>query len=367
MTDPGAFDDPPPQGQPGQGQPEYGQPGQGQPGQGQPGYGQPGYGQPGYGQPGYGQPGYGQPGYGQPGYGQPGYGQPGYGPAPGYGYQVPPAAYLPPTVRDPLVTAPGEGISGWFSRVFGILRRDWQRIVAISLLTFGVPLGGLAVIYGLSLPHVVTGTNFNGSTSVHLEGGNIPLLIVAGLIALIVTGYLNGVATAAVVWNVIHSASGEPVTLGDALLYGVRNGARLWGWAILYGLLVVAGLCACIIPGVYLAVAGSLYVPVALLARGQNPISTSFSMINKSFWPSLGRLAALFALLYAVQLVVSIPVVIVSAANRVAGQVLGGVLDVVVAPLAVMISLGAVVLFAELRARIQPTTTADLAAGLRGA
>src|SRR5690242_18579088 len=80
---------------------------------------------------------------------------------PQYGYQVPSYAYPaqpPEAPQDPLVTAPGEGFSGWWSRLTRTVRRSWRSIVAISLLTYGVPLAVLSTAAGLLSPKVTTTT-----------------------------------------------------------------------------------------------------------------------------------------------------------------------------------------------------------------
>jgi hypothetical protein len=196
--------------------------------------------------------------------------------------------------------------------------------------------------------------------------GWLGTFVVALLVVLVISGYLTGVAQAAVVWAVTREAAGRPAPFGAALVYGLRNGARLWGWGLLYGLMVAVGLCACIFPGLYLALAGCLFVPVALYRRGMNPISTSFSLINSNFGAALGRMALLVLMVYGVQLILSIPVQIVSLGSRTLGTVLSIGLQLVTAPLPMILTIGTVLLFAELSVRQMrtETTTASLDAAL---
>lgn len=271
-----------------------------------------------------------------------------------YGYQP----------ADALVTAPGEGFSGWWSRMVAIVRRSWRRIFGISVVTYGIPAAVFLTIANLSIPRVTTTTDVNGVAHAHITGGSIGLLVVSVVALAFIAGYLSAVANAAVIWTVTRESAGQPAPFGDAMRYGLRNGARLWGWGLLFGLVVLAGTCACVVPGLYCALAGCLYAPIALFDRGANPISTSFSLVNKNFGASLGRMAALLGCLYGVQLVISIPVFIVSIGSRVAGQILGGVLDLVSAPLGILFAVGTVVLYAELRAKLYPTSAASMAAAL---
>ncbi|HKT04361.1 MAG TPA: hypothetical protein VJT31_32955 [Rugosimonospora sp.] len=288
-------------------------------------------------------------------------------PDPGSGYQVPASAYGPPgdPLVDPLVTPPVEGFNGWFGRLTRLVGRNWRRIFAITLLTYGIPTGVLATLLGLTGPRLRTTTNLNGTPTLHLDTGSIGLFVALAVVAIVLGGYLAGVANAATVWSVTRESAGGAAPLGESLRYGLRAGVRLWGWSILYGLVVLAGTCACLLPGLYCALAGCLYAPVALFESGANPISTSFSMVNRNFGASLGRMAALAGIVYGIRLVLGIPAALVVAANRTAGQVLTGVLDVLTAPLAILLTVGSLLLYAELRARVYPTTSAELAAALR--
>ena len=302
---------------------------------------------------------FGQPGTPPPGYG--GYGPPGT-PPPGYGYLVP----APPTfgANDPLVTSPAEGFGGWFSRVFAVLGRSWKSILLISWVTFGVPVAVLAVVLGLTLDQAVVVPAPGSQQTPTFDGAALGTFFVIVLVAAVVGGYLTAAAQAATVWTVTRQAAGRPAPLGAALTYGFANGVRLFGWSLLFGLMVGAGICACIVPGIYLGVAGCLYLPVALYRRGMSPISTSFSLVNKNFWAALGRMLLLLVMVYGVQLVLSVPGQIVSRGSRVGGVVVSVVVELITAPLALVLTVGTVVLFAELWNRRMPTSTAELDAAL---
>jgi len=190
--------------------------------------------------------------------------------------------------------------------------------------------------------------------------------IVAVVVIVVVSGFLTGVAQAGVVWAVTREAAGRSAPVGAALRYGLRNGVRLWGWSLLYGLMILAGTCACFLPGLYFALAGCLYVPVALYRRGTNPISTSFSLVNGNFLAALGRMALLLLLVYGVELVLSLPVQLLSLGFRSLGVPLTIALQFVTAPLPMVLTVGSVLLFAELSVRQlrAETTTVTLDAAL---
>lgn len=289
-----------------------------------------------------------------------GYGQP----PPGYGYLVPAPALVQSGAGDPLVTSVTEGFSGWFSRLFAVLGRSWKSILLISWATFGVPVAVLALVVGLTVDRLVVMPAPGSSQAPTFNGSLVGTIFVVALVGALVGGYLTASAQAATVWAVTREAAGRPAPLGAALGYGFRNGVRLFGWSLLFGLMVVAGTCACIVPGIYLGVAGCLYVPVALYRRGMSPIGTSFSLVNKSFWAALGRMLLLLLMVYGVQLVLSVPAQIVGSGSRVAGVVLSVVVELVTAPLALVLTVGTVLLFAELWNKRLPTSTAELDAAL---
>jgi hypothetical protein len=278
--------------------------------------------------------------------------------APAYGYQVPPAAYG--LGADPLVTPPTEGFGGWFRRLFATLGRSWKSLVLISLCTTAVPIAALSTAFAAASQRLVVPTPAGSTAAPSIDMGRFGTVMLIALAAIPITSYLTAVANAATVWSLTREAAGQPAPLRTALGFGLRKGVRLWGWSLLYSLMILAGLCACILPGLYFALAGCLYVPIALYIRGGNPIGMSFSAVNRSFAPALGRMALLVLMVYGVELVLSIPVQFVQAASAGAGLAASVVEQLVTAPLALVLTVGSVLLFAELWARQVPTTTTNL-------
>lgn len=281
---------------------------------------------------------------------------------PEYGYLVP--AMPVHAAPDPLVTPVHEGFGGWFSRVFAVLGRSWLSLLLISWLTYGLPLAVLLPVFRYQLSHMLVAAQSN-SGQVSVDDTRLGTLLLVIFVAAIVVGFANGVAHAAVVWSVTREAAGHPRSLGGALGYGLRNGFRMFGWGLLYGLLVGVGVCACVVPGLYFALAGCLYVPVALYRRGMHPIGTSFSLVNRNFGAALGRMALLFVMLYGVQLVLSVPVqaVTLRASEGVAIGV-SIVLQFVTAPVTLVATVGSTLLFAELWNRQSPITITHLDSAL---
>lgn len=284
-------------------------------------------------------------------------------PAPPYGYLVPTTGF-PPGPPDPLVTPPGEGVGGWFTRLFNTVGRSWKSLLLIAWATQALPLALYGVIGARYTHRLVVIPPVGSSASPRFDTSVLSTVIPLILVVAVAGSYLSSVGQAATVRAITGQAAGRQVPLGAALGYGFRHGLRVWGWSLLYGLIMTVGLCACLLPGLYLALAGCLYTPVALYRRGMNPISTSFSLVNRNFGAALGRMVLLVLMVFGVRTVLAVPSGIVSGVSTTAGYLVTAVVDVVTAPLALLLTVGTVLLFAEVWARQQPTSTAELDAAL---
>ncbi len=275
------------------------------------------------------------------------------------------ATRLPGTPADPLVTSAAEGFSGWFNRVFKLIGAHLRDMYVIGLLSMGVPVAVLSTLLSVYAPTSTQHIDEQGRAVPEFHFPHPVAFLLILLMLVVVGGFLGALGQAALVWTVTRRAAGAPAPVADALRYGLANAARLWGWTLIYGLLVTVGVCACVVGSLYFALAGCLYLPVALYQRGANPISTSFSMIHKNFGRALGRMALLVLIVGGASFVLQIPAAIATAAGgATAGHLVSGVLALVGLPLNFALLLGEVLLFAELRARQAPLTTADLNAVL---
>lgn len=310
------------------------------------------------------------PYYPTPETGAPGWGQP-Y-PA-GFGGYMPgfPVLGGPIDPTDPLVTMVGQGFSGWFQRLRAVLARGWRQmlgLIAIGWLTISAAAIGvvLVVTYGL--------------ISTDSPGAGVAIGIIASVIVVALAAiYLQAVVTVSIVWTVTKQANGEPARIRSALGFGFRRALPVIGWQLLVGLLTVAGLCACIVPGLYVLVATSMIVPIIVFERGVNPISGSFALSKRFFGAVLGRFAVLYAPIFALQIIAQVVqfTTLVGSAPTSDGappanpigfgigfNILFGVVFVVQLVWQALTVAGSVLTYAEMRGRIWPTTTAILAAEL---
>ncbi|TQJ25429.1 hypothetical protein FBZ33_5782 [Micromonospora sp. A202] len=301
-----------------------------------------------------------------------------YGPQPWH--PGPPVNWYPPGYgydpNDPLVTPPGAGLAGWFSRCWGALRRGWRQLVPIMLLTQVLPAAVLSVISLGADPSAKWAAEAQTSTTAALPD-NFAVELVSLLVLLIggsvLVGLLQAVGWAAGSWVITQQAAGQPGSLDSALRYGIRRALGLWGWTLLISLLIGIGACFCVLPGIYLAFALSMAGPVYLFER-HNPIGRSFRMFHDRLGLLLGRVA-LVALAVIVGTV--IPGVLegvgtsafgtdpfASPDSAVGAVVVIGITAVLALPAHLSQMIGLLVTYAEQRAHEAPVNTPGLAAEL---
>jgi hypothetical protein len=305
-----------------------------------------------------------QPGTGQ--WGQPGY-PPGWGPGqpPGWGPGRPQGwgGWVDP--HDPLVPAPHAGLSGWSDRLIGVIRRSWRTLLPIVLLTQFLPALVIGVA-GLAAPTVpVDSTAGQGLPDL----GDVFAFVAALIVLSLAISVVSCVGWAAGTWALTRQAAGEPVGVPAALRYGLSRGVGLWAWTLLVSLLVVAGFCACLLPGIYLAFALSLVGPVYLFERG-NPIGRAFQIFHGSLGLVLGRVALLSLIVVGGAVLIELVVGGLGLALGVGeGLTIGAVLvtlvsTLVMTPLYLVQIVGLVTTYAEWRGRQGPVGTGQLVAEL---
>ncbi|MGR6322424.1 hypothetical protein Q2K19_13490 [Micromonospora soli] len=275
---------------------------------------------------------------------------------------------------DPLVTPPHAGIGGWFARCSGALRRGWRQLLPIVLISQAVPAAVIAV---LSLALAPTGQPVAGPDGAPVlpDGYFTDFFAFYGavILAALIFGPLQSAGWAAGTWVITRQAVGEPAVVGVAFRYGWRRALGLWGWTIVSSLLIGVGVCACVLPGIYVAFAVALFGPVYLFER-QEPIGRAFRLFHQRFGMVLGRVALVVAVLVVATMLNGV----VETVNRLifgehpldaAGTggaavllALAGTLLITPAYLAQLI--GLVVTYAEQRAHEGPVNAARLAAEL---
>jgi hypothetical protein len=215
------------------------------------------------------------------------------------GYLPPVDAYMQPASAgpdpfDPLINPPHSGVNGWFTRIGGLFKRSWKSMAAIFAITHLIPTIGFAVLAAVATVLVLSKVLQGQQAEIdpNLLSIGIPAAVLIALVLVVVLLYVQMVGYAAATYSATREAAGYQVRLGEALGYGFRRGWGLLGWQVVVGLLILVGIVACVLPGVYFYAATALFGPIFLFER-RNPIGRSFRIFNDNVGRVVGRLALL--------------------------------------------------------------------------
>jgi hypothetical protein len=312
----------------------------------------------------------GQPGQPEPTYPAAPYEQPAalYGPPVSYGQ--PPGQYAPPVWQppsdDPLVSA---DYGGWWRRSIAIMRVAWPQLLVLELV-------GAVIGTALQTPLAVVSSRLPLQLGESLESDDVTfgfgdLLAGLGATAAVLT---IGVAVAAVVSLAtlrvsFAAAIGAPVRVGQGLSTAGRRLLPLLGWYLLALPMVLAGVCACVLPGLYFAAVLGVLPAVVVFERGVG-VGRCFKLFHGRFGASLARMATILVMYPIVGGILSVvgslieagfdvtdpddPRLIVSSVLSTAVTTFGfGALAILTTPLLLTA-------YADMRARVEPFTTATL-------
>jgi hypothetical protein len=171
----------------------------------------------------------------------------------------------------------------------------------------------------------------------------------------------------------VRAATGGQPELASCLAGAARRLFPLIGWGMLAGLILIGGFCACILPGIYFAAVFTIIAPVVAVERG-GIISRCFKLFNRDLGASLARVATIGGIALGGGLLAAVPgaiggaitdpasattpALVVSELIGVAVSVaISGVLRVLTDPLTVAA-------YADMRARVEPLSSAVIAQGL---
>jgi hypothetical protein len=250
-----------------------------------------------------------------------------------------------------------------------VVRRSWQTLLLLQVIGVGISVVVLAVPTYLQLSWATGGL---GDT---YEAQLAALLRAAGLGILAIPLFLvvNALVVLASVYVVVTAAVGGRATVGEALRGAARRVLPLVGWSLLAGLITVVGTCACLLPGLYLGLVFLFLPPVVAFGR-RGVFVRCFQIFHTDLGAALGRTLTILGLIIATRIVswtldrvlgLSAPppgagtgeLVVTTVVSVVIPAALGAAVGILTAPLTV-------VAYADLRARREPLSAAQLAAEL---
>ncbi|MEV0895906.1 hypothetical protein [Actinoplanes sp. NPDC049802] len=205
---------------------------------------------------------------------------------------IPPPFYAMPD--DPLVSPNYEG---WWARAGALAKKIWKPALKLNAVAL-VPLLALTVP-----PNVLLNIELRKAETAALDQTEAPdLSILTGMMeavvwllaASMVAAVVSAVVTSATVRLVVLAATGQPVSLREALRTALRRGPAVIGWQILGGLLSALAFLACFLPILYVGAALMILPVVVTIERGVG-IGRSFSLFHADIGASLARVGSIFA------------------------------------------------------------------------
>jgi hypothetical protein len=168
--------------------------------------------------------------------------------------------------------------------------RQWRVVVPITLVLY-TPLGLASGLLTIATRPATTSTDPFGQvggappstgTVVALVGGAVLAVAIVWLGTLIIQGALFRA--------IADSYLGGDPTISSSLRFGVARFRTILWVSIVTGTVVLLGAVACVIPGIWLGVATSLGVPVALLERtgGWKAVKRSMALVKDAWWRVFG-------------------------------------------------------------------------------
>ncbi|GLW35514.1 hypothetical protein Areg01_84490 [Actinoplanes regularis] len=272
---------------------------------------------------------------------------------------------------DPLISA---DFAGWWRRGFAIVRRGW-RVLALMQLCAIVP-GLVLMIPSQLLADLAARDERDGGDS--FGTGETVAATGALLVASVLMWLIYSVAALATARLVVTIATGAQVSFGQAVRAALPRVPALIGWTLLSGLILLVAVLACILPVIYV---GAVFVvlPVVVLFERGNVIARCFKLFNHDLGAAVSRVGAIAGLGIGIGLafvcvsctwsgilwgstfldtsaVTSTGAVI---ANSLVGTVLNAVASLICG---IVLTPLTVATYADLRARLEPFTTAHLPA-----
>ncbi|GIJ70437.1 hypothetical protein Voc01_053540 [Virgisporangium ochraceum] len=299
------------------------------------------------------------------------------------GYAVPPPTFGYPTgdpVFDPLISP---DYNGWFSRATALVKAGWRPLAALQAI-------GVVAVMVVQLPVILWTVSVASDLSYTVEDdptGTADLGPLFGVIGLALAGGFLSIVVAALVTLAsirvgVAVATGAEPNVGEALRGSMGRMFPLLGWQIVAGLLIVVGVCACVLPAIYLYVV-FMTVPAVVAFERTNVISRCFQLFHRDLGAAVARLATILGFTIAASVLGGIIDAIISSATGASagqfeavpsdvttGALIGGyLLSTLVAALigavaAVFTSQLTLTAYADLRARVEPLSTPVLASEL---
>jgi hypothetical protein len=295
--------------------------------------------------------------------------QPAEGPpvfAPG-SFSVPAGAIY----TDPLVSP---DYNGWWQRTIAIVKASWRQLVILQVIGAAVTL----VLRGpVDILQALTSRDLTNTDTPSRNGGTIFAAFGLSIVSIVAALVVAALVTLASVHNVVTAAAGGTPAVGEALRQATRRVLPLIGWELLAALIVVGGICACVLPAIYFAAVFTVLPAVVAFERG-GVIARCFRLFHGNLGVSVSRVATIAGLtlgatVIAAAIAAGIAAVLTSPASTGTGAlaatnlVAGALAAVIAGAIGVLTGPMVVTAYADMRARIEPVSTPVLVQELASA
>jgi hypothetical protein len=295
-------------------------------------------------------------------------------PPPGYRDYGPPLGPIQSAnpVGDPSDPLISPDYSGWWQRNLALVRAFWrplallQVIGAVAGLVLRVPT---AVVQALGTRGMRDGTLTGGAAVREMLTRGLPSIGI-GLSGALLAGLIAALVALAGMRLLVVGVTGGPVSIGEAMRGALGRLLPFIGWGMVAGLIILGGVCACLLPAIYFAAVFSVLPAVVLFERG-GAIGRCFRLFHADLGASVARVATLIGIGIAAALVIGVVgailgVVAQAASSGTGGLVSGTVLTTVFSVLAtavvgVLQAPLTLTTYADERARLEPLNTSVLA------
>ena len=258
--------------------------------------------------------------------------------------------------------------AGWWGRGFALLRAGWRPMVMLHLI-LAVPMLVLLVPTEIAYERRERALQASLSSADQLPPfGDILRSALIPLAGGIPAGLIFAFGVLATVRMVTVVATGGVPRVGDAARAAVRRLPAMLGWSVVTVVICLVAFVLCFLPLIYVGTVLTIMPVVVQLERG-NAVSRCFALFHADLGASIGRAATIGGLSVAASVVM---VVITSVADLVlSGWAIGFVtafLQVLVYVFSgVVLTPLIVTMYADMRARHEPFSTAYLADAAPGA
>jgi hypothetical protein len=256
---------------------------------------------------------------------------------------------------DPLVSP---DYAGWWQRNVALLKAYWrplltlQLIAAVVSLVVRIPTGIWAAV---SARQITATPQPDPSQALRALSSTLPALSVSA-IGGILAALVSVLVTLACIRLLVVAVTSGQVSVGDSMRAVVNRLFPMIGWSLLAGLIVLAGVCACVIPGLYFGAVFATLPAVVLFERG-GVIARCFKLFHSDFGASLARVATTAGIAIAGALVSAVIGGIIAAISGTATGGVGGAVVATIITTVIGVAIAAVV--GVIAAPLTLTTYAD--------